>query len=200
MKREIKVVPTGAANLASVRACFQKLGCTLTDASSPQDILDAEFLVLPGVGAFAAAMKTLEGREFAGPIRERIRRNLPFLGICLGLQLLAQESEESPGTAGLAVMPVRVRQLQVGTGTLPHMGWNRVLPPSESRFLEEGDAYFAHSFCLEEVPAGWRQARAVHGESFVAAVERGQCLALQFHPELSGPWGLSLLERWLCAA
>jgi imidazole glycerol phosphate synthase glutamine amidotransferase subunit len=200
MKCEIKVVPTGAANLASVRACFQKLGCKLTEASSPQEILDADFLVLPGVGAFASAMTMLEERNFVASIRERIRNDLPFLGICLGLQLLAQESEESPGATGLGVLPVRVRQLQVGTGTLPHMGWNRVLPPPESRFLKEGDAYFAHSFCLAQAPAGWQQARTQHGEFFVAAVERGQCFALQFHPELSGSWGLSLLERWLCAA
>lgn len=199
MTREIMVVPTGGANLASVRSCFQKLNCTLKDVQAPEDILRADYLVLPGVGAFASAMATLEKKHFVEALRERIFQNRPFLGICLGLQLLAQESDESPDTSGLNVLPVRVRQLETGTRILPHMGWNRVLPSPDSRFLQEGNAYFAHSFCLDQVPADWQHARTQHGESFVAAVEKGRCLAVQFHPELSGQWGLSLLERWLKA-
>lgn len=197
MKSEVTLVPTGAANLASVKSAFAQLGYSTKMASSPQEILDAGHVVLPGVGAFAAAMSHLQDRGFDAPLRERIRREQPFLGICLGLQLLSQASEESPGIEGLCVLSSTVRKLRAESCALPHMGWNRVSAPEGSILQHSGNAYFAHSYCLDAVPRDWRVSTAKHGETFVAAVERGNCLALQFHPELSGDWGLSLLERWL---
>ena len=113
-----------------------------------------------------------------------------------GLQLLAEGSDESPDTQGLGVLPGRATRLPRGV-RVPHLGWNRVEPDADCRLLRPGHAYFAHSFYLAEAPTGWAAARTTHGRAYVSAFERGPVLACQFHPELSGAWGLDLLRRWL---
>jgi imidazole glycerol phosphate synthase glutamine amidotransferase subunit len=120
------------------------------------------------------------------------------LAICLGLQILAEESEENPGVRGLGVLPATVTRFADGL-RVPQLGWNRVAAGDGARLLEDGAAYFANSFKLDNVPPGWTGATADHGGEFVAALERGPVLACQFHPELSGHWGQTLIERWLAA-
>ena len=160
----------------------------------------ADWLVLPGVGAFGAAVKTLRGRDVCRALADRLRAGRPTLAVCLGLQLLCQSSDESPGVAGLGVIAATVTRFPA-TVRVPQLGWNRVVAESKCAVLKAGSAYFANSYRLVECPSGWNAAYADHGGRFVAALERGAVLACQFHPELSGRWGLDLLRAWLtCTA
>jgi imidazole glycerol phosphate synthase glutamine amidotransferase subunit len=191
----VSVVSTGVANVASVLAAFRRLGAEPREVDQPEAISSAELLVLPGVGAFAAAMQALQARGLVEPLRERIRDGRPTLAICLGLQLFAAESAESPGTAGLGIWPDRVVRLR--SQRVPQLGWNQVDAARESRYLESGYAYYANSYCFGAEPLGWTASWSDHDGKLVAAVERGSVLACQFHPELSGAWGEQLLRRWL---
>ncbi len=190
------VVATGTANLASVLAGLRRAGADPVLASAPSEVRDAAAVVLPGVGALAAAMRTLEADGMVEPLRERLRAGGPTLCVCLGLQLLADGSEESPGVAALRV--VRGMALRYPeTVRVPQMGWNRVEPDGGCSLLAPGWAYFANSFRLVEAPDGWSVAWSDHAGPFVAAMERGPVLACQFHPELSGELGKALLSRWV---
>lgn len=193
---KLAVVRTGTANLASVLAALQRVGAEPVLTDDPDAVRAADRAVLPGVGHFAAARAALRG-GLDEAVRERAREGRPLLSICLGLQLLASSSDEAPGCDGLAVWPDRVTRF-VGDGLrVPQMGWNAVEPTPGARLLKRGFAYFANSYKLDTVPAGWEGALSDHGGSFVAAVERGPVLACQLHPELSGAWGHDLLSRWL---
>lgn len=196
MSRPVAVVRTGTANLASVLAAFRRLGAEPLVVDDPDAVARADRLVLPGVGTFAAARAALDARALVGPLRERLRAGRPTLAICLGFQLLFEASEESPGAEGLGLLPGVVRRFPAGART-PHLGWNRVAPGAGCRLLEPGFASYANAFRVDRAPAGWAAATSDHGGPFVAAVERGAVLGCQFHPELSGRWGASLLARWM---
>ncbi len=192
----VHVVRTGVANLASVLAGLARVGATPVLIERADEIVAAERLILPGVGAFGAAMAALEHLGVVEALQERVRAGRPTLTICLGLQLLARESEETPGVAGLGVIDAVVTRFR-GPVRVPQMGWNRVDPAPDARWIRPGFAYFANTYKLDTLPAGWSGGTAEHGGRFVAAVERGDVLACQFHPELSGPWGAELLARWV---
>jgi glutamine amidotransferase len=198
MDRTVLVVQTGTANTASVLAGLRRAGALPRLATGPEELLGTDRVVLPGVGALGAAMQKLESDGTADALRRRLAAGQPTLAICLGLQLLCEASEESPGTAGLGVLPTVVRRLPADQ-IVPQMGWNRIDPAGGCRWLRAGHAYFANSFALDEIPDGWNGAWFEHGGRFVAAVEKDGILACQFHPELSGGWGLDLLRRWLTA-
>ena len=192
----VVIAETGLANIASVEAAFLRLGWSPLRSRDPQQILAAERVVLPGVGAFGAAVPALESTGIADSLRERIQSDRPTLAICLGFQLLAQESEEADGVKGLGCIEGKVVRLPMNQ-PVPQLGWNRVTASRDSRFIQSGDAYFANSYCLREAPAGWTCFTTDYGVSMVSAIERGSVLGCQFHPELSGQWGAALLERWL---
>lgn len=196
---EVVMIRTGTANLASVAAALGRAGCAVRVSEDPAEAARAPRLVLPGVGAFGPVAARLDELGLRGPLSARIAARRPTLAICLGLQLLAAASEESPGARGLGVLEATATAFADGL-RVPHLGWNRVEAGDGCSLLEDGDAYFANSFKLDAVPEGWRGATAEHGGPFVAALERGPVLACQFHPELSGPWGQALIERWLAAA
>jgi len=196
MSDRVVVVRTGTANLASVVAALERAGRTVLVADEPATVVEAARLVLPGVGSFGAVAEALARGGLAAPLAERIRSGRPTLAICLGLQLLAAASEEDPGAEGLGVLDATVTALPP-TVRVPQLGWNQVRAEDGCRLLEDGAAYFANSYRLEAVPPGWEGAMADHGGPFVAALERGAVLGCQFHPELSGRWGQSLIERWL---
>lgn len=196
---EVVVIRTGTANLASVGAALERAGKTVRISTDPGDAHSAVHLVLPGVGAFGAVADRLDELGLRDVLAERIAAGRPTLAICLGMQLLAEASEESPGASGLGVVPATATAFGDDL-RVPHLGWNRVAAGSGCSVLSDGDAYFANSFKLDDVPAGWDGATTDHGRPFVAALERGPVLACQFHPELSGGWGQSLIERWLAAA
>ncbi len=192
----LAVVRTGSANLASVLAGLRRVGAEPFLTEDPADIERSARVVLPGVGAFGAAMDELNARGLSGPLAERARSGKPLLAVCLGLQLLCEASEETPGATGLGVVPGTVRRFHDGL-IIPQLGWNRVSPVEGSRLLRDGYAYYANSYRLEALPEGYSGATTDHGGAFVAALERGPLLACQFHPELSGAWGQDLLARWL---
>ena len=148
------------------------------------------------MGTFAAARASLDALDLAGAVRERFEAGAPTLAICVGMQLLAGASEESAGSPGLDVLGGTATRFD-GTERTPQMGWNRIEAPSDALWLRSGYAYFANTYALTDAPAGWRVAEANYGGPFIAAAERGACLACQFHPELSGEFGRALLGRWL---
>ncbi len=193
------MIRTGTANLASVAAALERAGRSVRFCEDPADAEGADLVVLPGVGAFGPVAGRLDELRLREPLTRRIASGRPTLAICLGLQLLAAASEENPGARGLGVVPATATAFRDGL-RVPHLGWNRVTAGDGCSLLEDGDAYFANSYKLDEVPAGWTGATTDHGGDFVAALERGAVLACQFHPELSGAWGQALIERWLAAA
>ena len=195
--REVVVVPTGTANLASVRAAFDRLGVRSRLAEHAATIEDATHVVLPGVGSFGAAVTGLREAGFDAALVGRVRAGRPTLAMCVGLQVLFETSDESPHATGLAALPGRVGRFPDSV-RVPQFGWNRVVPEPGCRFVAPGYAYFANSYRVLAAP-GCRVATAEHGGRFVAALERGGVLACQFHPELSGAYGHALIARWLDA-
>lgn len=201
----ISLLDYGAGNVRSVRNAIRRLGYELAEIEHPDDILRAERLIFPGVGAFGAAMERLQRLGYVEPLKEYLAAERPFLGICIGLQCLFEGSEESPDTAGLGVIPGMVRRFDSSQLSVPHMGWNglRLLKPSK---LLEGHTdeklYFVHSYHAEHTPenSDWVLAETDYGESFVSAVQRGGITAVQFHPEKSGTAGLGLIDRFLKGA
>ncbi len=219
MSPEVVLVRTGTANLASMRAGLARAGAEPRPARGADDVRDAARVLLPGVGAFAAARRALAEDGLDDALRDRIAAGRPTLCVCVGLQLLCAASEESPGTDGLGVVPGTVRRLGGGAASVaggtnagadagaavpppgpvrvPQMGWNRLEPSPDARRLPAGHVYFANSYALLAPPEGWAVAVADHGGRFVGGLERGPVLACQFHPELSGPLGAALLRRWV---
>lgn len=190
------VVPTGTANTASILAAFERLGTEPRVAGDPGEVQPADRVVLPGVGSFGAAMSEVDRLGLREALLGRIDEGRPTLAVCVGMQLLARESEESEGISGLGAIDLEVTRFPA-TVRVPQLGWNRVVPDADCRFVDEGWAYFANSFRLCDVPDGWHAAVTDHGGRFVSALERGDVLACQFHPELSGSWGSAVLARWL---
>jgi len=196
----VAIVRTGLANLASVLAGLRRAGADPYVTEAADDVVRESHVMLPGVGAFGPAMEMLNAHGIADPLRERIRDGRSTLCICLGQQLLANSSDESPESApGLGLVDRHVQRLPASV-RVPHFGWNLVEPAPGARLLTKGYAYFANSFCIATPPEGWTVATTQHGVRFVAAMERGNVLTCQFHPELSGTWGLALLRRWLGTA
>lgn len=193
---DVVIVPTGTANLASVLAAFRRLGADPQVATTVGEVEEAQRVVVPGVGSFGAAMGELIRLGFPSMLQERIEGDRPTLAICVGMQLLATTSEESEGKVGLGAVAEKVTRFPE-TVRVPQLGWNQVRAGAGCNVLADGWAYFANSFRFESVPEGWSTALTDHGGSFVAAMERGNVLASQFHPELSGVWGRELLGRWL---
>ena len=197
--RDVVVVSTGVANLASMMAGLHRAGGNPYVTSNVDEIRNADHVVLPGVGAFAAAMERLEKTGLTNVLTERLRSGRATLAVCLGFQLLCLDSEEDPSVHGLGVLPQRVLRFPPSV-SCPQFGWNYVLPGPGCRFLSEGYAYFANSYRLATAPPEWNCAVAEHGGPFIAAIEKDAILACQFHPELSGMWGIELMSRWLNTA
>ena len=196
----VTIIDTAVANIASMQAAWNRLGYRPVLTTDGNEVLDANLVVLPGVGAFASGMARLRELQLDSVLIQRSAENRPLLAVCLGLQLLCSESEEAPGVAGLGIIPKPVRRLP-GIVPVPQLGWNQVVPsPSadggNSAKLTTGYAYFANSFCLSDAPDGWAYANTNYGFDFVSAAARGRILACQFHPELSGAWGLQTLREW----
>jgi glutamine amidotransferase len=191
----VVVVPTGTANLASVRAALARLGANPRLAEDAAMLADATHVVLPGVGSFGAAMAGLREAGLDAALAARVRAGRPTLALCVGLQVLFEASDESPHATGLGVIPGHIRRFPDSV-RVPQFGWNRIAPAPGCRLVEPGYAYFANSYRVLEAP-GCAVATAEHGGRFVAALEQGRVLACQFHPELSGTYGHELIARWL---
>jgi imidazole glycerol-phosphate synthase subunit HisH len=193
----IAVVDYGIGNLGSVMKAFRHLGAPAILSGDIAELRRADVLVLPGDGAFASTMAEIEGRGLISVLREAVDQGRTLLGICIGMQLLFEESEE--GGRGLGLLEGRVRRLRARR--VPHMGWNALALTRPSKLLDGldgADVYFAHSFAVEPVgPVGI--AEVEHDGPLVAAIESGPLAGVQFHPERSGAAGARVLEnalRW----
>ena len=198
----VAIIDYDAGNIKSVENAVRYLGQEAVVTEDPDRILQADHIILPGVGAFGDAMKRLEARGLVPVIHQAVDRGIPFLGICLGLQLLFEESEESPGVRGLALLPGRIRRIPEGDGRkVPQIGWNDLTFPRRSRLFEGLDqgcfVYFVHSYYLEAGEEEDVTARTLYGVRIDAAVERGNLFACQFHPEKSERVGMRILENFL---
>jgi glutamine amidotransferase/cyclase len=199
----ITLLDYGAGNVRSVINALEKLGEQVTLVKEARDILAAEKLVFPGVGAFGSMMRVLHERGFVAPLREYLTTDRPFLGICLGLQALFAGSEEAPGVEGLGIIAGAVRRFDIDLA-VPHMGWNGLHVRQPSRIFDglRGDEkfYFVHSYHVVAEEGDAVLATTDYGCQFVSAVQRGNIIATQFHPEKSGPAGLRILENFLSPA
>jgi glutamine amidotransferase len=193
------VVPDlGLSNLWSVGRALEVLGHEAVPTRDPETVAAADFLVLPGVGAFGEATSRLAQTGIGEAIRAAAGRGGRVLGICLGMQLLFESSEEAGGSRGLGLLPGDVARLS-GEARVPHIGWNRVVATERGAPLfgngSGADLYFVHSFAARPSSEDVVLARCFHGESFPAAVRQGAFLGFQFHPEKSGEAGVRLLGR-----
>jgi glutamine amidotransferase len=183
-------------NLRSVIRGLEHAGASPRASSEPEEVLRADRVVLPGVAHLADAMKALDKRGLSEAIRERVRAARPYLGICIGLQVLLERGEEGP-TAGLGLLRGTVGRFPSGIGLpVPHMGWNRVQLQQPHPVLREGYYYFVHSYRAEGVSAESVLATTDYGAAFPSALGSDGCVAVQFHPEKSQRAGLALLERF----
>ena len=195
----VAVIDYGAGNVPSVERALHSLGAESLLATSPAQIAEAEAIILPGVGHYAAIIRALDKQGLRSPLLGALSRGVPFLGICLGLQSLYESSEEAADLAGLGIFRGFVRSLPLNV-KLPHMGWNRLRFAQSSpllRGLTEADYfYFAHTFAA--AAAGSEVvATCEHGSAFAAALQKGSLFAVQFHPEKSGQAGARLLRNFL---
>jgi imidazole glycerol-phosphate synthase subunit HisH len=194
----IALVDYGGGNLGSVENALARLNATSSIASAPEDLAHAQAIIFPGVGAAAPAMASLRARGLDQAVIAAIRNGVPFLGICLGMQLLFEWSAED-GAACLGIVPGTVERLQTRE-KLPHVGWNTLEHVRPHPVLEgtEGEAfYFVHSYVVVPRDPAVAAAEATHGVPFVSAIARQQLVGVQFHPERSGIAGLGLLENFL---
>jgi imidazole glycerol phosphate synthase glutamine amidotransferase subunit len=199
---KISLVEYDAGNLPSVERALALQGVETERAATPDSIAAARVLILPGVGHFGQLMRTLGARGLLAPIRQAICGGVPLLGICLGLQALFTSSAEAPQDQGLDILPGTVSALPV-TAKLPHMGWNQLRQVRPSALLEgipvNAYFYFAHSYAA--LDAGESAiALCEHGAPFVAALERQNLFAVQFHPEKSGDAGARVLANFVAHA
>lgn len=199
----IAIVDSGTGNLQSVSRAFARVGAQAVVTQDPEVVRQARGIVLPGVGAAAAAMTVLRSHGLIESLRERvIDQGTPCLGICLGMQLLAERSEEGEGPAMLSWMPGIAQRLrwEDPSWKIPHLGWSVIEARSTSRLFQgvpaEAWFYFAHSFALTQIPDTHIAAHASYGGRFVAAVERENLFGVQFHPEKSQANGLLLLANF----
>jgi len=199
----VAIIDYGMGNLASVQKACRFLGYRARVTSDPKQVAQAKKLILPGVGAFGEAMRELRRRRLIAPITGSIAEGKPFLGLCLGLQLLFESSEESAGVRGLGVLPGRVRRFARKKGLkVPHMGWNRIeIARRNPLFAGVPDGafmYFVHSFFADPEQRLLVAARTDYDGRFPSVVwDGGSVWATQFHPEKSQKWGLKILGNFL---
>lgn len=197
----IGVLDYGMGNLGSVLNTCKALGVEARLFDRPDGIEEMQGLLMPGQGAFRDCMSHLRDHGFVEPLREWIAQNRPFFGICMGLQVLFEASEESPGVEGLGVLPGVVRRFPASPELkVPQMGWNRVRWTGNTAFfppnLDGKYFYFVHSYHVPMTDAEWAAGITSYGVDYVSAVSFGECHAVQFHPEKSQNTGLELIRSF----
>ncbi|MCR5234497.1 MAG: imidazole glycerol phosphate synthase subunit HisH [Lachnospiraceae bacterium] len=198
----IAIIDYDAGNIKSVEKALQYLGADTTLTRDKNEILSADKVILPGVGSFGDAMNRLRKYELEPVIREVVDKGTPFLGICLGLQLLFESSEETPGVEGLSILKGKIIRIPEGEYLkIPHMGWNSLHLTGNGRLfagIEEGSyVYFVHSYYLKAEDDGIVKATTQYNTCIHASVEKDNVFACQFHPEKSSKVGLKMLENFL---
>ncbi len=196
----ITIIDYGASNLRSVTKAITRLGYQPVVTSHADDIESSTVVILPGVGAAPDTMANLTARGLAEPIRKYVARGLPFLGICVGLQVLLTETEEGGQYPCLDIIPGRVKKLPAGL-KIPHMGWNQVNQlnhhPLFRDIPEATNFYFVHSYYADPVDHSLVIGETTYGKPFASVIARGNLVATQFHPEKSGEAGLKIYDNFI---
>ena len=195
----VAVIDYGAGNLHSVKNALDFLGAKSIITKNKDEILSADHIILPGVGSFGDAMECINNSGLTDTIRKAAAGSRPFLGICLGLHLLFERSEESPGIDGLGIFKGSVVKIPDCGLKIPHMGWNNIKLAKESRILPDSNEfmYFVHSYYIEPLDSDIISSHTVYGEKLAVSIEDGNVFAVQFHPEKSGDAGLSILKKFI---
>ena len=200
----ITIINYGAGNLFSVEKAFSALGADVRVSSTPSDILSADKIVLPGVGAFGDCMEQLNASGLIPAIREGGARGIPLLGICVGLQILFEGSEESSGVEGLGLLQGRVSRIAAPHEKIPHMGWNALNIAENHRekglfagIPQDSYAYFVHSYHALPKDRAIISSTCFYGEEITASISAGNIMATQFHPEKSGDIGLKIIHNFV---
>ena len=198
----IAIIDYDAGNIRSVEKALQFLGAETCVTRDEKEILAADHVILPGVGAFGDAMNKLRNYGLEGVIHQVVAQKTPFLGICLGLQLLFEASEEAEGVKGLGILPGRIVRIPEAPGLkIPHIGWNSLQFPSAGRLFEgiatEPYVYFVHSYYLQAEEPEIVKATTEYGVTIHASVEKGNVFACQFHPEKSSDVGMQILKNFI---
>ena len=198
----VAIIDYDAGNIKSVEKAIQFLGEEAVITRDAKQILSASHVILPGVGAFGDAMEKLQNYGLIPVIHEVVKRKIPFLGICLGLQLFFERSEETPGVEGLGILKGEIKRIPDGEDLkIPHIGWNSLKYPNKGRLYEgiqeNSYVYFVHSYYLEAKDAEIVAAETEYGTKIHASVEKDNVFACQFHPEKSSSVGLKILENFL---
>ncbi len=194
----IAIIDYGAGNLHSVKNALDYIGAECEITSSAEKILEADAVILPGVGAFGDCMRNLEKAGLIDVVKTAAKSGKPFLGICLGLQLMFEESEETPGVKGLGIFKGKVVKIPDCGLKIPHMGWNSIKLEKESRLFEDNSfVYFVHSYYIQPEDKSIVSASAEYGTKLDVAVESGNVFAAQFHPEKSGEEGMKILRKFV---
>ena len=198
----ISVIDYGAGNIQSVIKAFHHIGCAVQVTADPEVIRESKAAILPGVGAFGDSMNSLKQSGLVQPVLDFIESGKPFLGICLGLQLLFEGSEESPGVHGLGVLEGKIHRIPANRGLkVPHMGWNSLELRNQSGLFsgleEDPYVYFVHSYYLHADDPSVVSSTTESGVRIDASIQRGKLFATQFHPEKSGRTGLKMLQNFV---
>ena len=198
----VAVIDYDAGNIKSVEKALAALGEQVAVTRDKEEILSAERVILPGVGAFGDAMEKLHKYRLVEVIREVVDAGTPFLGICLGLQLLFESSEESRGVVGLGILPGKILRLPEDQGLkIPHIGWNSLSYPNSGRLFagipEQSYVYFVHSYYLQAAEPEIVTAATEYAATIHASVEKGNVFACQFHPEKSSEVGMKILKNFI---
>lgn len=200
----IAVIDYGAGNLQSVVKAFEFIGCDVCVTADKEVLEQASAAVLPGVGSFGDSMKNLQGSGLVPPVLEFIKSGKPFLGICLGLQLLFEGSEESPDVAGLGVFRGTIQKIPDTGLKIPHIGWNSLEHIKAGGIFENLPenpyVYFVHSYYLKAENREIVAAQTQYGVEIDVAIQQGNLFATQFHPEKSGETGLQILRNFAALA
>ena len=198
----IAIIDYDAGNIKSVEKAFLALGENIVLTRDKETLLKADGVVLPGVGSFGDAMAKLKEYELVDTIYEIVNKNTPFIGICLGLQMLFESSEETPGVEGLGILKGKIVRIPDGGGIkVPHIGWNNLTYPNKGRLFkdipENSFVYFVHSYYLQAEDPSVVTAATEYGVEIHASVEKGNVFACQFHPEKSSSVGMKILQNFI---
>lgn len=189
------IIDYGAGNLKSIINILETLGADYLVTDDPQDILNAERIIFPGQGHFAQAMQKLNEKNLTDVIRNAANSGVPFLGVCLGLQILFEKSEEAPGIDGLCILKGAVKRFT--QGKIPQIGWNKLVTTQNNSILTDDYYYFVNSYYVEPEDCSIVSAYCDYYGEFAASVECNNIVAVQFHPEKSGIVGQKTFEKWL---